>query len=546
MPNDNIILNLVVQFNRITNKGFIFMIITILILVCKIVKAQNVNLLAGDSAKLIYCVPGPSIQTPQRHYLIGAHETKDSGSTSNYIQQLLIIDLNLNSGVTTKHYFSRKMNFEVNEARIEYLGNGTNGQIIAVTKTINRISSSSYLTNLIVYRLNPDFSIFDSLIYNLPDTVNYWNIGMTLVKAIPYKQNELLIYGATQPNYGKDLQKRFLFSYNYATNKIISEIIKPISIFMNCQGFSEVIPDTILNRFTLLNYGFNSDCYELQIIDSIGNIIDSLNYSKVSSNNAAFAYIESNIYSCTKHNIIYALSVSDYIPGTSNFYLRLNIRKYFENRPTDGKWFDGNFDFGGDVVEGYFSPIRKACMSIGENIIYIGLMSPEVNMCFIASVDTNLNSTYSGFIPTNKLSSWANRYYVSTIDTLNGTFALIGFFYNQDSNGVTSNLVPFIFTINDPNQLLTTTEEKTKENGEYFTLFPNPATTQLHVLCSNNFLNGIRLLDIQGRVLIEKPILTKDKLNESTIEVNNLNSGVYLIEVITESDIKYFQKFIKQ
>lgn len=63
---------------------------------------------------------------------------------------------------------------------------------------------------------------------------------------------------------------------------------------------------------------------------------------------------------------------------------------------------------------------------------------------------------------------------------------------------------------------------------------PNPASSEVTVSMSKNLLGGeIKLMNIEGRILFEKPILTTNEKFQTT----NLANGIYLMKVKTEKGI---------
>ncbi len=67
-------------------------------------------------------------------------------------------------------------------------------------------------------------------------------------------------------------------------------------------------------------------------------------------------------------------------------------------------------------------------------------------------------------------------------------------------------------------------------NKDLFTIYPNPAQSQINIEASNNMpINNIRIIDMTGRTVYS----TKAILNATsvTLPVNQLNRGVYILEV---------------
>lgn len=69
--------------------------------------------------------------------------------------------------------------------------------------------------------------------------------------------------------------------------------------------------------------------------------------------------------------------------------------------------------------------------------------------------------------------------------------------------------------------------------------FPNPANKYLSIKLENSEIRNYEIIDISGR------IMSKGVLTNETISVENFQSGIYLLNIETESG-KFFAKFIKE
>jgi hypothetical protein len=75
-----------------------------------------------------------------------------------------------------------------------------------------------------------------------------------------------------------------------------------------------------------------------------------------------------------------------------------------------------------------------------------------------------------------------------------------------------------------------------------FTIFPNPASDHLTLKFAQNTSKAeIKIYNLLG----ELRSTSRKSSTESTIDISDLSSGVYIIEVTTEKNIMR-QKFIKQ
>lgn len=72
-------------------------------------------------------------------------------------------------------------------------------------------------------------------------------------------------------------------------------------------------------------------------------------------------------------------------------------------------------------------------------------------------------------------------------------------------------------------------------------LIPNPASDSLQVSITNNLINTITIYDLKGAIVLSK---TNVSSSEKIIAVNNLESGVYLVKVTSESGKSTVEKLV--
>ena len=65
-----------------------------------------------------------------------------------------------------------------------------------------------------------------------------------------------------------------------------------------------------------------------------------------------------------------------------------------------------------------------------------------------------------------------------------------------------------------------------------FTVYPNPFNSSIKIGCNEQFSGNIRILDIRGRIIMEKEI---DNIMSLEIDKPDLESGVYFIQLISEN-----------
>lgn len=80
-------------------------------------------------------------------------------------------------------------------------------------------------------------------------------------------------------------------------------------------------------------------------------------------------------------------------------------------------------------------------------------------------------------------------------------------------------------------------------------VYPNPAIDELNILPGNTSFENVRyqIYDLRGQLLIEKQAGFEANYNPTRIDVNNLNPGSYIVNIIDQSgEILGSQRFIKQ
>lgn len=91
--------------------------------------------------------------------------------------------------------------------------------------------------------------------------------------------------------------------------------------------------------------------------------------------------------------------------------------------------------------------------------------------------------------------------------------------------------------------VITNTEEKASENLE-LRLFPNPANTLIHLNFDFQKDDKIIILDMMGKIVQEKTI--EDANSQTTLDLNHINAGVYIVHLQRSSTTIEKKKMIKQ
>lgn len=81
----------------------------------------------------------------------------------------------------------------------------------------------------------------------------------------------------------------------------------------------------------------------------------------------------------------------------------------------------------------------------------------------------------------------------------------------------------------------------TDNQNNKISLIPNPASDSLQVSIANNLINTITIYDLKGAIVLSK---TNVSSSEKIIAVNNLEGGVYLVKVTSESGKSIVEKLI--
>ncbi|MCC6371413.1 MAG: T9SS type A sorting domain-containing protein [Bacteroidia bacterium] len=84
--------------------------------------------------------------------------------------------------------------------------------------------------------------------------------------------------------------------------------------------------------------------------------------------------------------------------------------------------------------------------------------------------------------------------------------------------------------------------DKSIQKNQNYRILPNPAGSSIRIISEAEVQAlKIRIIDISGRELIAIEIQ-----NQSTVDVSNLNSGVYIVEVRNNKNERYRTKFVKE
>ncbi|MEI6755308.1 MAG: T9SS type A sorting domain-containing protein [Paludibacter sp.] len=93
---------------------------------------------------------------------------------------------------------------------------------------------------------------------------------------------------------------------------------------------------------------------------------------------------------------------------------------------------------------------------------------------------------------------------------------------------------------------LTAVNEVRNNSKNHLLINPNPAVDYLNLTLENSVNESVtvQILDLQGKILIQKSITFSEGQNSNSISVSNLHSGLYLCRVLRVNEpltVKFFK-----
>lgn len=85
----------------------------------------------------------------------------------------------------------------------------------------------------------------------------------------------------------------------------------------------------------------------------------------------------------------------------------------------------------------------------------------------------------------------------------------------------------------------TTTSINTPIGKELISIYPNPAVSSVSILSTES--GSIRLLDMQGRLLLDRPLVA----GRSQLDISELVQGVYILEAVSDNNQIHRQRIVK-
>jgi hypothetical protein len=153
----------------------------------------------------------------------------------------------------------------------------------------------------------------------------------------------------------------------------------------------------------------------------------------------------------------------------------------------------------------------------------------------IKRVDKNMNTIWS------KRNGGDAFYHIyNVLATNDGGCIVIG----NLNDTINHNLNRDIFVMKYDSSGLITWTKDIKLPSSKITVFPNPSSRELNIKLSegNQRLSNYRIYDLQGKLILQNSINSP----QNKIDIQNLSSGVYIIEAQTNSGAVYRTKFVKE
>jgi hypothetical protein len=77
---------------------------------------------------------------------------------------------------------------------------------------------------------------------------------------------------------------------------------------------------------------------------------------------------------------------------------------------------------------------------------------------------------------------------------------------------------------------------------KWLSVFPNPATNNVHITCNSGLLKQVDLYDFSGRLLLSQ----SPNKQSTTLNISRLTSGVYLLKCYDQDDRLFVGKLMKE
>ena len=246
-----------------------------------------------------------------------------------------------------------------------------------------------------------------------------------------------------------------------------------------------------------------------------------------------------------------------YFDANTNGIFESNEKIYFSDGSTD--IISGSFTIPTDAINGesrlriraYYNPISDACSraSFGETEDYKAITTGGAEATVINTNISNItktsmalnwqlvNSTTSTGITINQSTDGVIYSHLADLPVADVTYNV----KNLNANTKYYYQIIVAGNINSKEKIVwATTLDNVSSikniNNNKFKIYPNPAKNQLYIDGEQETINKIQIMDITGRVILNK----ETHSTKQTINISKLQNGVYLIKINNS-----IQQFIK-
>jgi hypothetical protein len=361
------------------------------------------------------------------------------------------------------------------------------------------------------YRINTLTGLAETLA-DLPDTLGKVAAGASRINDTIY-----IIGGYHVFSNGNEVSSNKVHRFNVNTNSFIADGASiPTPIDDHVQA---IWRDSLI--YVITGWSNTTNVPKVQIYNPYTNLwaagTSTTNSNNYKSFGASGTIIGDTIY---------------YFGGASlgfNFPSQNQLRKGYinPNDPTDITW---NYQVLDTQIKGY----RMACTNIGNQIHWIGGSDVTYNYDGIAynnsgGVNPNNRDLY---LDTDKNLFWATNYTQDYPMDLRG-IASVNDSLKYIAGGMLSNQI-VTDKVYELKWHYTLTDIKKMNTNFTALVYPNPANKNSSITIeTEGLLNNegtVSLFNLNGQILHS----TSLKPNKTTIEIPNLNSGIYYIEISTE------------
>jgi len=194
----------------------------------------------------------------------------------------------------------------------------------------------------------------------------------------------------------------------------------------------------------------------------------------------------------------------------------------------------------------------------------------------LGGVDVRENGNITGFsaphfaklTPSSEFTLWVGnesghvQYYTHIKNNLTGNFVLNDYLFSNWQLGNRASVASGNLWGSDTLELMTGNfaggvvlsafdtsyvngaEALTKASQNKLQVFPNPASNTISIAVANTFISSYTVLDVLGRKRLAA--FNLEKSNSKSIDIQQLESGVYVVEVLTKDGSTQIARFVKK